>query len=281
MIPSPETSGAEKPELRPVRAGGIDHLVAASLERSGIHAVFTGRHRGASSDPCSSLNLSFDVGDARGDVIENRKRVGRIIGRGPESWVLGRQVHGANVRVVGILEKGRGGMDCESALPRTDGLVTGRRGLAIGVLTADCVPVILAAPAVPVVAVAHAGWRGMAALAPAAVLEKLLEFARCGASDVVAYIGPHVCRGCFEVGAEVADLFEKRFVGVVDRADGGHRVDLSLACRQQLESRGMSPSSIIEAEDCTLCRDGYFSFRRDAGVTGRQAAMVVIDGTGA
>lgn len=147
--------------LERVTRRGLEMLVARDLEERGLLVAFTGRDGGTSYGPFSSLNLSFKVGDDRRAVSANRRRVSDSLGIPLEAWVLPQQVHGRSIAVAGRLEVGRGAVDFASGIPRTDGLVTVLRGVAIGVLTADCLPVAMIAPSGPGVAMAHAGWRGV------------------------------------------------------------------------------------------------------------------------
>ncbi|OSP43081.1 laccase, partial [Streptomyces sp. 13-12-16] len=130
---------------------------------SGAHFAFTDRWGGVSAAPYEELNLGGAVGDDPGAVRVNRELAAKSLGVDPARVVWMNQVHGADVAVV---DEPWG----ERPVPEVDAIVTARRGLALAVLTADCVPVLLADPVAGVVAAAHAGRPGMTAgVVPAAV----------------------------------------------------------------------------------------------------------------
>lgn len=196
----------------------------------------------------------------------------------PEAgWVLCQQVHGTAVADVGRLEKGRGAMDHWSAIPRTDGLLTLETGVGLGVLTADCLPLILVDTSRPAVAVVHAGWRGMLSGIAARGLDRLRRRTGAAAADLLAFIGPHIGPCCMEVGEEVADAFRAISGGSIAPGPCGASLDLTDACREELVSGGMLEGNIYDSGVCTACSDDYFSFRGDPGC-GRQMAFACIRG---
>jgi len=267
--------------LELVHRGGLDMLAAPELEDEfGIALAFTNRHGGESGGSFSTLDLSFNVGDSRVAVASNRDRVAEFFGIHAEHWVLGQQVHGATVRQVGLLERGRGGRDYWSGLPRTDGLLTDLPGVAVGVLTADCLPVVMAAVVERMVGIAHAGWRGILSGVAPAVLEAVSLASGCPPGEMLAFLGPCIGPCCMEVDEDVAVFFRARFGGggdvVMTDGTGRSRIDIALACRRQLEGAGVRQASIFESGICTSCDESYFSFRRSGGTTGRQLAVVAV-----
>jgi polyphenol oxidase len=261
--------------LERARSGNFNYSSAPRLESEhGVKLLFSGRCGGVSSYPYSTMNLSYNVGDSTRNVSSNRLKVSRVIGFQPHRWVLCQQVHGVTSRRVDTLEIGRGGSDYWSALPRTDCLFTNVRRVVLGVLTADCVPIVLAVPGA--VAVVHSGWRGTLAEAPRKALRRLLRLGG-DASEVNVIIGPHLLSCCMQAGEEVAGMFRRRFGDVVVIKNGPRaRIDMQQACISMLLEEGVEPSSIYGSDTCTACDDGFFSFRRSGGVTGRQAAMAVL-----
>ena len=263
--------------LQLIQKNGLGLLVVPELLDTGVLVAFTGRAGGASKDVFSSLNLSFNVGDDRNAVEANRSIVQSAVGVPTTRWVVGRQVHGRVIATVGPLEIGRGGQDHESGIPRTDGLVTDIPGVALAVLTADCVPVAMVAPG-PVVAVVHAGWRGvMAGVVPVAV-RKVASIAGCSAAEATAFIGPHIGACCMEADPAFAGKFSRTFGDSVLLIEEGkkERIDLEAACRIQLAGAGVSMKNIHSAGICTACNEGYFSFRAAGGVCGRQGCLAAI-----
>jgi YfiH family protein len=231
--------GTEVPLLRPAAPGATT-------------VVFSSRIGGVSEGPYAELNLSDAVGDEPEHVSSNRRRLAEAAGLDPARMALARQVHGADVLAVGPAACGIVG--------EADALVTRAPGTSVGVLTADCVPVLLKGDGV--VGAAHAGWRGLVA----GVLERALE-AMEGAT--VAYIGPAIKGCCYEVGEEVIEAFRERDLPVA----ASDHVDPPAAAAVVLERSGVA--RVVRSSGCTHCDETFFSYRRD-GSTGRQGAFIAL-----
>lgn len=135
------------------------------------------------------------------------------------------------MRIVTAEEAGRGALDRESRIPATDALVTNQPGICLMVLSADCVPVLLFEPEKRVVAAVHAGWRGTAANIVVETVRVMQENFGCDPQRVVAAIGPSIGKCCFEVGEEVARVFQQLFPGNqaivgLGKQPGKYQVDL-------------------------------------------------------
>ncbi|MBU1672080.1 MAG: polyphenol oxidase family protein [Actinobacteria bacterium] len=264
--------------LQTTRRDGLSIISAPGLQAEcGVTVAFTDRVGGAGAPPFESLNLSFNVGDDHTVVLENRLEVAGALGFPLARWVLGRQVHGVGVSSVGSLEAARGAFDQASAMPGTDALVTAEEGLLVGVLVADCLPVLMVAPAGRCVAAVHAGWRGVArGIAPRALLA-LAGRAGCRPADVRVFVGPHIRSCCMQVDDSLAVEFARRFgEGCLVRGEAGVRLDLERACLSALYGLGVDEDNVESAGECTVCGEAYFSHRRDGGTTGRQAGFVGI-----
>lgn len=242
-------------------------LVSRALEEAGFLAAFSERTGGVSEGPYRSLNLSLSVGDDPARVGENRSRLAGGLAVRP--FALGEQAHGARLVRVG---SGRAGAGFHGGPPLAgaDGLVTASVGVALGVLVADCLPVVLASPAEGLVAVIHVGWRGLAA----GIVQRaasLFERPR----DVRVAIGPAIGPCHYEVGEDVAlAVAAGSEAGAVTERRGGRRyLDLLETARLVLRARGLRR---VEGTGlCTACHPNrFFSHRRD-GVTGRQAGVAV------
>lgn len=214
------------------------------------HVAFSDRNGGTSAPPYDSLNLAARVGDDPHRVDDNRVRVAEAAGFDPERLRLARQVHGAEV------------LDVSSRDPvvagEADVITTSEGGLVIGILTADCTPVVVVGARR--VSIAHAGWRGLVAGAVEAAV------AAVGDADA-AWVGPSIHACCYEVGPEVVDAFRRRGLPVA----GADRVDPGRAATFALHRAGVD--RVVASIDCTSCDPRYFSYRRD-GTTGRQGAFV-------
>jgi hypothetical protein len=225
--------------------------VLLEVELPGARALFTARAGGVSSGAYSSLNLGPYTADEPGAVAENRRRVALRTGG---LLAHGRQVHGTEVVRVRTHPQGPS--------RDADGQATALRGVAPVVLTADCLPVALAATGA--VAMVHAGWRGLAD----GVLEEGVRALRdLGATgDVHAVIGPGAGACCYEVGDDVAGRFAPWA-----RRDG--RLDLKAVAAARL--RDADVSQVHDVGRCTMCDAGtFFSHRASGGITGRQAGVI-------
>jgi hypothetical protein len=239
---------------------GTDWLLPQWPAAPHVHGFVTTRNGGVSEGPYASLNLGFAAGDDAAHVAENRRRVERHLPARP-SWL--RQVHGAEVV---SLSAPRGDM------PAADAAVTRTHGLPLVVLVADCLPVLLADRAGAVVAVAHAGWRGLAA----GVLEATIAAMACAPHDIVAWIGPGIGRDAFEVGKDVLDAFVARDAAAAQafrplRA-GKWLADLPALARRRLSACGVA--SVHGGTWCTLSdAQRFYSYRRE-GPSGRMGAFI-------
>ncbi len=233
-------------------ANGVSLLVDEGAHERGLLVAFSDRNGGTSPAPYDTLNLAASVGDERDEVMRNRARVARAAGFDLDALVLARQVHGIDIIDVARGESGVIGV--------ADGLVARTAGPVLGILTADCAPVLV--EGVTGVAVLHAGWRGLAA----GIIERGIEEL---AGGLAAWVGPAVRACCYEVGSEVIEAFERHGLPVHDE---GH-VDPAAAAAFALE-RAEVPSVTV-AQECTSCSPRYFSYRRDR-VTGRQGAFISI-----
>jgi YfiH family protein len=251
---------------RRVIAPNLAVIIAADLEQAGFLTAWTERTGGVSEEPFRNLNLSFRE-DRAAAVRENRRRVARALGIPP--FATARQVHGADVARVGPLHLGVGFSGPEKSAGRADALITSRRRTPLGVLTADCAPVVLASQEEGRLAAVHAGWRGVAA----GILSRAVGgFA--SPRSVLAAIGPTIGPCHYEVGMEVVAELEKGMGGGVSIRDGD-RLLLDLPGTVERELRRLGVPSIERAAECTACSPGRFFSHRREGRTGRQALIAM------
>jgi YfiH family protein len=228
---------------------------------------FTSRAGGVSAGPFASLNLGMKWGDARENVLENRRRL--LAASGASVIHLASQVHGA--RIVPV----RPGDDpAEIARQEADGVCSDGTGIAVGIYVADCVPALFADPRTGAYAAVHAGWRGTIAGVLGAAIATLAERYGSRPSDLRVALGPAIGPCCFEVGPEVAAVFAAS--AVIERPGRKPHVDLKRAQREQLLGAGVQAAHIDASAACTMCdpEDRFFSYRRDAGHTGQHAAFI-------
>lgn len=218
----------------------------------------TDREGGVSRGPYASFNLAAHVGDDPAAVAENRLRLARLLPAMP-LWL--EQVHGARIFDADHEPWGR-------RPPRADAALTSRPNLPLAVLTADCLPVAFAACDGTRVAVAHAGWRGLAG----GVLEAVA--ARFPAQGFVAWIGPGIGQAHYEVGEEVRRAFLDQAPSLarffVSGHDGAHWLaDLAGIARAKLLAAGAAAVRLSAL--CTFRDEAFYSYRRAQGRTGRFA----------
>ena len=237
-------------------------LLAPDVGVDGIEVRVTTRRGGVSQVPYDSLNLGDHVGDASHCVGENRRRVSAQLPIQDIHWI--RQVHG----IVSV-EAGMG------SVPEADAQWTCVRRQPLAVLTADCLPVVLADREARCVGIAHAGWRGLAA----GVLESLLQAMPVGVGSVTAWLGPVISAATYEVGPEVKDAFERADGDAAascfapSERDGLWMADLAALARLRLSRAGVS--TITGGGRCTYGEpEHFFSHRRDGAQTGRMATLV-------
>ena len=227
--------------------------------------TFTTRQGGVSEGPYESLNLGILTDDDPARVTENRHRAAEHAGVRPDRMAMGWQVHGTELREWSEPPPDRvyaepGGKD----LPRLDGHHTREPGLGLLVLVADCCPVALSDG--EQAAMLHCGWRPLAG----GIVEKALE--RFDTTPAAA-VGPGIGGCCYEVGEEVLEAFAD-----IERAASGRMLDLRTVIGAKLAAAGVT--DVQHVDRCTSCEpELYFSHRRDGGVTGRQAGIIVRDGS--
>jgi YfiH family protein len=216
---------------------------------------FTTRHGGVSEGEYASLNMGAKWGDDPDAVRENYRRVAEAGGFHPDAFVQVRQVHGD---AVARARRVAPGTEADAIWHhRDDG-----EGVVVAVLTADCVPVLIADEDATVVAAVHSGWRGTVQGVVTRAVETLVE-AGVRAERLRAAIGPCIEIDAFEVGDEVAEQFEAHLVR--REAGGRPHVDLVGAVREQLVGAGLDPGHVQRVGGCTHGEpDRFFSYRRDA-----------------
>lgn len=246
---------------------------------------YSTRMLGASKGIYASMNLGLNRGDDVSLVKENYRRICNAVGIPMESLVLSRQTHLCNVRKVTKADCGNG-ITRENAFADIDALMTNEPGVPLTIFTADCVPVFLYDPVKRVIALAHAGWRGtVGGICRETVLAMRKEYGS-EPKDILAAIGPSICRSCFEIGPEVAECFREAFPMPVDAGSGvlysgeGDRfyADLWRANEYMLSDAGVLPEHITVSGLCTMCRtDLFFSHRATAGRRGSNAGFLMLN----
>jgi polyphenol oxidase len=229
-------------------------------ELPGARAAFSTRVGGVSEAPYEALNIGIRTGDDLTHVAENRRRLAASIEREPAGVLMGRQMHGTELRRHEGPQQPRVFADVVRSPDKVDAQATSNSDLTPLVLVADCLPMALVGPGG--VAMAHCGWRGLAGGIVAGAVEAVQAEA--------AAIGPGIGPCCYEVGEEVLTAFEG-----LDGVARGRMLDLTAVATALLERAGVT--AVESSGLCTSCNpELFFSHRRDGERTGRQAGLAWI-----
>lgn len=233
-------------------------IEADELRIDGIaHGFFT-RQGGQSSGVFSSLNCGLGSGDDREKVLANRALAAARLRVEPQSLLSAWQVHSPEAVVVTGPWPG-------GERPKADGMVTRTPGVALGVLTADCAPILFADPVARVIGAAHAGWKGALDGVTTRTLALMQqEGARLG--RIIAVIGPTISRQAYEVGPEFRERFTQASAANVgffipSRRQGHFMFDLPAYLAKRLSDEGVS--KVADLGLCTYADESrFFSYRR-------------------
>ena len=250
----------------------LDRITAGTL--AGVPHGFFGRAGGVSTGVAAGLNCGLGSGDDPALVAENRRRATEAILPGGRLVGL-YQVHGADA--VTAIEPWE-----DSLRPEADAIATAQPGLVIGVVTADCAPILLADREAGVVGAAHAGWKGALAGATDAVIVAM-EGLGARRERIGAAIGPTIARASFEVGPDLiaaftdADPENARFV--TEGARGGSYFDLEAYVAHRLAVAGIGRVAAL-GRDTYANADRFYSYRRathrSEPTYGRQLSLIAV-----
>ena len=249
-----------------------ESLTSALLAEAGFRHAFFTRRGGVSEGPYATLNFSRAVGDDAERVARNVALAADALGVAAGRVYYLSQVHGNVTHVLDGTETPESVIALEG-----DALVSRTAGVACGVRSADCVPILVADRTSGTVAAIHAGWRGVVR----GVVESGVAALRAtagGAGDLVAAIGPHIRVGAFEVSDDVAEELAAAspVAGVVERGGAKPHVSLVRIVRAKLEAAGLQASAVDDVGGCSVTEpERFFSFRRDGKVGGRHLSAIV------
>jgi YfiH family protein len=256
---------------------GVSFYSCLALENlPQVRHGFSTRMQGADSPQGNSLNLSKVPWDTHERVSENRSRFLSALGLASTPLVTLSQIHSDRIHLIDDAA-------CREGRRRDgDALITRRTGTAVGVLVADCFPILLADPDSGAVAAVHSGWRGTTQR----ILEKTIREMRVvfgsRPSALRAAIGPGIRSCCFEVGTEVAEDFEEAFAGArLSRQNpersGKYMLDLARALEIQCVESGLDKGNTFDLGICTRCHpEEFFSYRAEGHRAGRLMALIAI-----
>ena len=254
----------------------FDRLAATGMVRHG----FSTRVGGTSKGCFESLNLSYFRGDAKEDVDENFRRAAAFFNAVPGQIVCGHQTHTDHIRRVDRKDAGKG-VTRERDYTDVDGLITDEPGLLLMTSHADCTPLFFVDPVHRAIGLSHSGWKGTVqkiALKTIGVMETRFK---TRPEDLVAVIGPSICRDCYEVGEELFTAFREEFSEEQCQTffspgkPGKYQLDLWEANRLILEDAGLLPGNITISGLCTSCHsDLLWSHRKTKGQRGGLCAFL-------
>ncbi|MCF8217109.1 MAG: peptidoglycan editing factor PgeF [Chlorobium sp.] len=232
----------------------IQNLVALQTTRCG----------GVSPHPYDSLNFGLNTGDSRENIEQNTLRLCHLLGITDNRLACSDQVHGTSI--FHAIAPG--------FYPGYDAFVTAEKELFLCIFTADCFPVLLCDTETMSVAAIHAGWKGTAGHIVTKTIDVMRERFGSDPKNLLAWIGTGISQSAYEVDAGVAEAFEKEHLAP-SREYGKFNLDLAGANRSQLIKAGV-PESQVECSALCTSDDAalYYSYRRDAGRTGRMLSMI-------
>lgn len=263
--------------MKVTRQAKISYLQPEWAGTGIIQAGFTTRNGGVSRAPFNSLNLGLNTDDHRANVEGNRSTVTRAFDLQPHMLLTVQQTHGNNILIIN--EPNHDLSHYQSV--ECDAIVTNQTGIMLGILVADCYPVLLFDPRQKVAAAIHVGWRGAAnGILPKTIACLVNDFA-VDPDSLLAAIGPGIGAHRYEVDRPVRDAFRSgtdNWSQIAKETElGKWHLDLRRSCELQLAAAGLKHQHIDAVEEDTCChRELFFSYRRDNGQTGRQMGFVLI-----
>lgn len=254
---------------------GFPQLDALPFIRHG----FSTRLGGVSEEVYTAMNLSFGRGDDPERVSENFRRQCEAMGVTADRVVLSKQTHTVRIQNVTGADAGNG-VTGPQRYEDIDGLLTDEPNVVLCTQHADCVPLFLVDPVRRVIGLSHSGWRGTANRMAAVTVERMNRDYGCRPDDLLAGIGPSIGPCCFEVGEDVAAVFEQ--MPETDETCFGHRgekatVNLWEINRRLLCEAGVAASNITVTDLCTACHpDVFWSHRVQGKNRGSLAAFLAM-----
>lgn len=243
--------------------------------QNGLLHGFVGRQGGRSQEPYATLNVSFRVGDQPESVMRNIAELKEAVGVRERIIVTMQQEHGD-----GIIDV----MEPKEEAGSADGMATPVRGVLLGVLSADCTPMLFFAVqgSRKTAAVVHAGWRGTLKGLGAKMIRHLRTAYGVEPGSVQCALGPTIGSCCYEIRSDVAAPLSAKFgaaAGCLERRGGSLFLDLKELNRRLLEEAGVPAEQIFSVGPCTACSPAeFFSHRRaqraDSTQTGRQLSFI-------
>lgn len=259
----------------------VPYLSFPILEKTGlVKQGFSTKMGGVSQGKFATMNFTFTRGDNPDHVHENYRRMAKALGVDAEKMVLSYQTHTTNVKLVTESDTGKGILK-EREYKDVDGLVTNVPGITLVTFYADCVPLYFLDPVRKAIGLSHSGWRGTVKRMGEVTVKKMEASFGTKAEDLIACIGPSICKACYEVGSEVAEEFRKGFDEkywkeiLTEKENGKYLLDLWKTNEIVLLEAGLRKENIQVTDICTHCNSDYlFSHRTTGNERGNLAAFL-------
>lgn len=261
---------------------GVVYLTFPLFEKAGIKHGFSTKLGGVSVGDCATMNLSFTRGDDEEAVLENHRRFAKAVGYPVENVVLSNQVH--ETKILRVDEKDCGkGVVRKSDIIGIDGLITNDKKVVLMTFFADCVPLFFYDPVKKAIGASHSGWRGSVKRIGEKTVRRMEEEFGSNPKDILAVIGPSICKDCYEVSEDVAAAFQKEFKEeqwqeiLEEKPAHKYQLDLWRANEIILEEAGIPKEQIEVSGVCTCCHfDWLFSHRATGGRRGNLAGVITL-----
>lgn len=217
-------------------------------------------------------NMSLVYGDIK-NSLANRKKFLQSLKINYKSLVCAEQVHGSSVRYIREKDKGKGALSPDTAIARTDALITNIRNLPLAVFTADCLPIFLYDYAAHTMGLVHAGWRGTQSKIICSTVQLMQKEFNTKPRELHASFGPGIKGCCYEVGREFIDYFRQ---GLISRNKHFY-LDLAETNKEQLLDSGLKKENIFDSKICTFCENHrFFSYRKEGTSCGRMISVMML-----
>lgn len=236
----------------------------AWFEDDDVLAFFTDRYGGVSKGVYESLNVSSNVGNNIRNIVQNRQIIADDNGFLLENLVCMKQVHSNHIKIIQN--------SFINEIKEYDGLITAKRKIPLMTMAADCAPVLLYDRAKKVVTALHSGRVGTKKEIVKSAIGLFLREFDSNVEDIVVAIGPSIGVCCYEVGKEIADEIDKKYIKIKDNS---YYLDIKSMLYDQLLSMGLNEENIKISTTCTCCNKKYFSYRRD-GKCGRFCGIIML-----
>lgn len=215
--------------------------------------------------------FSFDSGFSIDEIIKNRKNFLNPLNIDLNSLVLMEQMHGDNIEIIDYRQRGAGALDQKTKIKATDGLITNTTNAALGIFTADCLPVLFFDPVKNVIGAVHAGWKGVLNEICVKMINKFSQFYHSKPEDLIVYLGPGIGGCCYEVSQcddKRFEQYKKIFNSnseVIKEKNNLIYLNLKKAVEKQLLSVGIRLANLEISSICTYCDQRNFPSHRREG----------------